>query len=370
MNGLKPGSKTVTSQRLEKSVPYLDTLEAIETSLQQSLQELPPPKPGHVRGTGVASCFKNVGLGLGMPESTSAGIDLLENGRIRVRVGGAELGQGSNTVLAQIAAQALDVPYHAIEILDCDTALTPDGGITSASRTTFMSGNAVLLAAQEFSRLLAEKYQVSGPYTAEKFNKLAAELKEENITLSIEATYTPPPTYSLDAQGEDQSTKFLSFSYATQLAIVDIDPESYEVYVRKIIAAHDVGKTINPLGAIGQIEGSCIMGLGYAISEEFILDRGYLITDTLAKVGIPTINHSPEVKVILIEDPDPLGPLGAKGIAEAAMIPTAPAITNGIRRALDVRIRNLPATPDRIAQAISLRQVNDLRGIVPKKVGK
>jgi CO/xanthine dehydrogenase Mo-binding subunit len=115
-----------------------------------------------------------------------------------------------------------------------------------------------------------------------------------------------------------------------------------------MIAAHDVGRTINPLGARGQIEGSCVMGLGYALSEEFILDHGYLATDTLAKVGIPTINHSPPIEVILIEDPDPNGPFGAKGIAEAAAIPSAPAITNAIHAATGIRIRRLPATPERI----------------------
>jgi CO/xanthine dehydrogenase Mo-binding subunit len=152
----------------------------------------------------------------------------------------------------------------------------------------------------------------------------------------------------LEASGEDEQTKFVSYSYATQAAIVDVDEESGEVFVRRMIAAHDVGRAINPHGAIGQIEGSCLMGIGYAISEELILDRGYLVTDTLAKVGIPFIKDAPEIDVLLIEDADPHGPFGAKGIAEAAAIPTAPAVTNAIYDAIGVRIRELPATPDRV----------------------
>jgi CO/xanthine dehydrogenase Mo-binding subunit len=289
-----------------------------------------------------------VGLGLGLPEATSAGIDLLETGKVRVRVGGAELGQGSNTVLAQIAAQSLGIPYAMIDMVDCDTGVTPDGGITSASRTTFMSGNAILTASEVFLRELREKYFISMPCSTDRLKNLARELASENVRLSVEATYHPPVTYSLEAKEENKNTKFVSFSYATQAAIIDIDPETCEVYVRKMIAAHDIGKAINPNAAKGQIEGSCVMGLGYAISEEFILDQGYLATDTLAKVGIPTIAFSPEVEVILIEEPDPLGPFGAKGIAEAAAIPSAPAITNAIYDAIQVRIRRLPATPDRI----------------------
>jgi CO/xanthine dehydrogenase Mo-binding subunit len=119
-----------------------------------------------------------------------------------------------------------------------------------------------------------------------------------------------------------------------------------------MIAVHDVGRAINPLGARGQIEGSCVIGMGYALSEELILDKGRLATDTLAKIGIPTISHSPSIDVILLEDPEPSGPFGAKGIAEAATVPSAPAIINAIHDAVKVRIYRLPATPDRVAGAI------------------
>jgi CO/xanthine dehydrogenase Mo-binding subunit len=255
-------------------------------------------------------------------------------------------------VVAQIAAQALGIPYSLVDTLSCDTALTPDGGITSASRTTFMSGNAVLEAAPQFLAELQAAMPEGSPITPETLAGLADSMVAKGQCLTVEHIYQPPPTYSLEAEGDGQTTKFVSFSYATQAAIVDVDQASGEIFVRRMIAVHDVGRTINPHGARGQIEGSCLMGLGYAISEEFVLDQGYLATDTLAKVGIPFIQDTPPVDVQLLEDPEPLGPFGAKGIAEAAAIPTAPAILNALYRATGVRIRRLPATPDRVVMGM------------------
>ena len=348
VNGLRVGSTTATGQPLLASVPFVETVDAVEEALAEAMKVLPLPAPGHKRGVGVASCYKNVGLGLGMPEPTGVGIDLTDEGRILVRFGGAELGQGADTVVAQMAAQALGVPYSLVDILSCDTALTPDGGITSASRTTFMSGNAVLEAAPSFLDKLRAAMPGEARITQESLADLAEALAARQECLTVERTYHPPPTYSLEATGDEENVKFVSFSYATQAAITDVDEASGEVFVRKMIAVHDVGHTINPHGARGQIEGSCLMGLGYAISEEFVLDRGYLATDTLAKVGIPFMQDTPPVDVQLLEDPEPLGPYGAKGIAEAAAIPTAPAILNAVYRATGVRIRQLPATPDRV----------------------
>ncbi len=352
INGLRVGSATATGQVLTASVPYLQTLDLVEEALAEAERTLPPPTAGHRRGVGVASCYKNVGLGLGMPEPTSVAIDLSPGGRVLVRFGGAELGQGAETVVAQMAAQALGVPYDLVDLLACDTARTPDGGITSASRTTFMSGNAVIEAAPRFLKRLAALLPDGARLSRETLAILGRDLQARGEMLSVEHIYQPPPTYPLEARGVEEGTKFVSFSYATQAAIVDVDEASGEVHVRKMIAAHDVGRTINPHGAEGQIEGSCLMGMGYAVSEEFILERGHLATDTLAKVGIPVIQDAPPVEVRLIEDPDPNGPYGAKGIAEAAAIPTAPAILNAICRATGTRIRRLPATPDRVALAL------------------
>jgi len=358
LNGLRPGSSTATGQVLTSSVPFLETLRLVEEKVAQAMAELPPPAPGQRRGVGVGCCYKNVGLGLGLPEPAGVVLELMPQGRILVRIGGADLGQGSTTVVAQIAAQALGVPYTLVDVLACDTARTPDGGITSASRTTFMSGNAVVEAAPLFlAKLRAEglesreagKQCVS--WSAEMLANLAARLQAEGRTLAVQHTYHPPPTYGLEAVAPAQRPNFVTFSYATQAAIVDVDEATGQVDVRQIIAAHDVGRVINPQGARGQIEGSCLMGLGYALSEEFILDHGYLVTATLASAGIPTIKDAPPVEVLLVEDAEPHGPYGAKGMAEAAAIPTAPAIVNAIHDAIGGRIRQLPATLERVLGA-------------------
>jgi aldehyde oxidoreductase len=352
INGLRPGSFTVTGQPILKSVPYLETLAQIEPAISAAMLDLPQPEPGCKRGVGIASSYKNVGIGLGIPEPTSVIIKLTPEGRIQLLIGGAELGQGSDSTLAQIAAESLQVPYSLIDIVCCDTSVTPDGGITSGSRTTFMSGNAIV----ETVPLFLEQIRAELPYGTELtpfvLKQLAAFLQLEERTVSVEHTYTPPPTFPLSMQGEAERSKFVTFSYATQAAIVDVNTSTGEVKVLKMIAVHDVGRTINPQGARGQIEGSCVMGMGYALSEEFILDKGYLATDTLAKVGVPTINHSPAINVILVEDSDPHGPFGAKGIAEAAAVPSAPAILNAIKNATGVRICRLPATPDRVLRAL------------------
>jgi len=351
-NGLRIGSRTATGQILNASVPFLQTIDRAEEEVERALKELPPPLPGLKRGIGIASSYKNVGLGLGMPEPTGVILELQPDGKILVLFGGAELGQGSDTTIAQIAADALQVPYNQIEVYACDTGKTPDGGITSASRTTYMSGNAVMEAAPEFKAMLADEVGHLGPYHEYELVDAGKNLQENGRKLIYSHTYNPPKTFPLDAKGEDERTNFVTFSYATQAAILDVDPTTGEVEVRKMIAVHDVGRTINPLGAKGQIEGSCIIGMGYALSEELILDKGYLATDTLAKIGIPTIAHSPSIEVVLLEDPEPTGPFGAKGIAEAATVPSAPAVINAIHDAVKVRIYRLPATPDRVAGAI------------------
>ena len=351
-NGLRIGSRTATGQVLKASVPFLQTIDRAEEEITKALAVLPPPQKGLKRGIGIASSYKNVGLGLGLPEPTGVILELKPDGKILVLFGGAELGQGSDTTIAQITADALQIPYSHIEVYACDTGMTPDGGITSASRTTYMSGNAVMEAAPGFSSLLADEIGHLGPFTSDELAAAAKELYGQGRKLAFSHTYNPPKTFPLDAKGEGENTNFVTFSYATQAAILDVDLSTGEVEVRKMIAVHDVGRAINPLGAKGQIEGSCIIGMGYALSEELILEKGYLATDTLAKIGIPTIAHSPSIEVVLLEDPEPSGPFGAKGIAEAATVPSAPAIINAIHDAVKVRIYRLPATPDRVAGAI------------------
>lgn len=371
LNGLQVGSVTTAGQTLRESVALMQTLDLAE----EASRDLPAPRRGKKQGIGVASCYKNVGVGLGLHmDYGGAVMELAPDGRIVVRVGGVDLGQGSDTALAQIAAQTVGVPFDQVEIMPVDTVESPDGGVTSASRTTYISGNAVLLAGQQFkesmlsfvagrhklkpSQVILENGRFTDTSTGQILRSVA-DLAGEGKEFKAEYRYDSSETYSLwphGPPGEEELPKgtdfFFSYSYATQVAVVEVDEKTGEVEVVKMVAAHDVGRAINPQMLESQIEGSCLMGLGYALKEEFQLDRGRLVTDNLRKCRIPTFKDTPEIVTIIVEDPEPSGPFGAKGIAEAAAIPTAPAIINAIHDAVGVYIHDLPATPERVLTAL------------------
>lgn len=372
MNALEEGSMTTAGQTLRDSVPLKRTI----ASAREALRDLPPPRKGAKRGIGVACSYKNVGVGLGLHmDSGGAAVELTPEGRLLVRIGGVDLGQGSNTTIAQIAAQVTGVPLGAVDVAAIDAFTAPDGGVTSASRTTYVSGNAVLEAGKKLRAALIEyaarRLGVNPADVTMKNGRFAdhekalASLKEvagmaaaDGVRFAADHRYDSPPTFELwhhgppDPNAPKGSDYFFSYSFATQVAVVDVDEVLGKVDVVKIVAAHDVGRAINPQGIEAQIEGSCIMGMGYALTEEFKLDRGRLVTDNLKKCHVPTFKETPEIVTIIVEDEEPSGPFGAKGIAEAAAIPTAPAIVNAIYDAVGVRIRCLPATPEKIMNAM------------------
>jgi CO/xanthine dehydrogenase Mo-binding subunit/aerobic-type carbon monoxide dehydrogenase small subunit (CoxS/CutS family) len=372
MNGVEVGSISCAGQTLHASVPLKQTIELA----REAMEPLPPLREGWERGVGVACSYKNVGVGLGLDmDSAAAKLEFEPNGNLIVRIGGVDLGQGSDTAIAQIAAQSTGVPFGQVTVSPVDAVRSPDGGVTSASRTTYVSGNAVTEAGKKLRKRMIE-------FAAQNLDSAPAEIKfddgrfsrndgssisllelaglanEQGITLAADHHYIPPPTFELwhhgppDPDALTGSDYFFTYSYATQIAVLDVDTRLGRVEVVKIIAAHDVGRAINPLGVESQIEGSCLMGMGYALTEEFILDNGYLVTDNFRKCHIPTFKDSPEIVSIIVEDAEPSGPFGAKGIAEAAAIPTAPAIINAIRDAVGITMRDLPATPMKILDAL------------------
>jgi len=369
LNMLEPGTATATGDLLQDSVGAKATLRAVRQALAATPR--PVPRPGRRIGVGVAAAFKNVGLGGGACDEAEAVVELGADGTVTVRVGCADLGQGAETAMAQIAAQVAGVPLAAIRVHAGDTLLDPPGAMTTASRETFITGNAVLAAAREWR---AQAVQAAGEETgrpaagltlqAGRFvdadgrtvldlPELAERLQERGRTLRARAHYVAPETrpYSdVPAGAYDPSEHRLhcAYCYGAQAAIVEVDEATGEVEVHRIIAAHDVGTIINPQAAEGQVEGGVVMGLGYALSEEFVLHQGRIVTDTLRKLGLPTIAHLPEITVLLIENPHPQGPLGAKGMAELPTSATAPAILNAIYDAIGVRIRELPARPERV----------------------
>jgi aldehyde oxidoreductase len=368
LNALEDHDPTITGQVLGAGVGMRACLEALRprwklahaeaAALNQNMDT--PLR----RGVGVAGMWYGCG-NTSLPNPSTMRIGLQRNGRIAIHMGAVDIGQGSFTVVTQICAEALGVPLGCFDLLPADTDISPDCGKTSASRQTFVSGNAAMLAGKQLRKAIL---QMAGEWPestkivlgdgslllAEKFRRRYADLHElpldeRGYILSAEVTFDPP-TKTLDKDG--QGVPYAVYGFGAHLAEVEVDLELGTVRVLKLTAAHDVGRAINPTLIEGQIEGGVAQGLGMALMEEFVPGKGENLHDYL----IPTIGDVPLVESILIEDPSPVGPFGAKGIGEQALIPTAPAILNAIYDAAGVRIAKLPATPDKVRAAIRLKR--------------
>lgn len=368
LNGLRVGSVTATGQRLRESVGLLETIDRVEAAARKLGQEvLIPAGPDKRRAWGFACCLKNVGLGDGLPDTAGAAVDLTDEGGAVVRIGAAEVGQGLVGIAAQIAAEVLGVPCERVQVVG-DTDRTLDGGPTVASRQTFITGNAVRRAALEVREQLATtaaemlgvscdaldfaRGQVTAPGGREvHLEEVIALARQKGQPLSVEHVYRPPATVPL---GEPGDTHFV-YGFATQAALVEVDARTGQVEVLKVIAAHDVGRAINPQAISGQLEGGVVMGMGFALSEELALEGGVVQNADLARYRVPRIGQTPEVVPIIVEAATSEGPFGAKGVGEITSIPTAPAIVNAIYAATGVRITELPATPERMRAALQMR---------------
>ena len=312
---------------------------------------------------GIASCWYGCG-NTGLPNPSTIRIGITAKGQLCLHQGATDIGQGANTVVAQIAADALGLPVGDIELIGPDTHLTPDCGKTSASRQTYVTGKAAMLAGQALrARILAMSNMGDGATLRLDGATLRVEegggsrqIALADLTpdchgyvLSAEETYDPP-TVGLDENG--QGTPYAVYGYGAQIAEVDVDMALGTVKVRRITAAHDLGRVINPILAEGQVEGGVAQGLGMALMEEYVPGR----TENLHDYLIPTVGDMPEIRSIFIEKPDPEGPMGLKGLGEHVLIPTAPAILNAIRHASGARITRLPALPHRVLAAIRAAQ--------------
>ncbi len=365
MNALRDGDRTVCGQELQ-GVGIVDCLEALKPSWAVSLAEAKTfnVETGHIRrGVGVASCWYGCGnTSLSNPSTVRIGVT--HEGRVVLHQGATDIGQGANTVMTQIASDALGLPIESFDLIGPDTALTPDCGKTSASRQTVVTGKATLLAAQALRKDILRRANMGDNATltldagrivvADGTHRQQIVLQSlspdaRGYAISAEETYDPP-TLPLDKNG--QGSPYAVYGYGAQLAVVDVDTALGTVKVRRIIAAHDLGHVINPLLAEGQIEGGIAQGLGMALMEEFIPGR----TENLHDYLIPTTGDMPTIETILIETPDPEGPLGAKGLGEHVLIPTAPAILNAIRHATGAEISKVPALPHRLLAAIKAKE--------------
>ncbi|MER8962901.1 molybdopterin-dependent oxidoreductase [Mesorhizobium sp. M0701] len=362
-NCLRNGSETVTGQRLESGVGIADCLEALRSHWRRALTDADAfnarSSSEKKRGVGVASCWYGCG-NTSLPNPSTIKVGISASGEVVLHQGAVDIGQGSNTVIAQICADALGLPLEKFMLKGADTAITPDAGKTSASRQTFVTGKAAEKAGralrEEILRFanVSEKAAIALDGTSlsiregeatRRVDLSSLKADPEGFVFRAEESYDPP-TLPLDAKG--QGKPYAVYGYGAQIAELEVDLRLGTVKLIKITAAHDVGKAINPLLAEGQIEGGIAQGIGMALMEEFIPGR----TENLHDYLIPTIGDVPPIETILIEVPDPEGPFGAKGLGEHVLIPTAPAILNAIRHATGVLVTKIPATPTRIRAAI------------------
>ncbi len=359
-NAIRPGDATATGQVIEASAGLVQCLDALSPHWQAALDEVAAfDDPARVRGVGIGCMWYGIG-NTSMSNPSTMRIGLGTDGTVTFFNGAVDIGQGSNTILTQIAADALGLPVGCIGLVMGDTDRTTDAGKSSASRQTFVSGKATELAARDLRARILRQVN-AGPGAAIRIDGATLRVVDQGVaheidlgTLAADAdglvlTGTgsfDPPTSPLDAHG--QGPPYATYAFAAQMAVVEVDPELGTTKVLKIVAAHDVGRAINPIQVEGQIEGGIAQGLGLALMEEYLPGQ----TENLHDYLIPTIGDLPEIDVILVEDPEPLGPFGAKGVGEPGLVPTAPAILGAIRHATGVRVTRVPVLPHRLRQAI------------------
>lgn len=355
LNALRDGDASATGQVL-RMVGIHDCLVALKRHWTRALGDAQGQQG---RGVGVASCWYGCG-NTALPNPSTIRIGLSPLGEVVLHQGATDIGQGSNTVIAQIAAEALGLPLSAFRLVGPDTGLTPDAGKTSASRQTFVTGRAAMAAAENLrAEILLRANAGEGAIltldgsiltvrdkgTSARIDLAALHADEHGLLLTAEGSYDPP-TSALDANG--QGAPYALYGYGAQMVEVEVDRALGTVRLLKITAAHDVGRAINPMLAKGQIEGGIAQGIGLALMEEYLPGR----TENLHDYLIPTFGDVPPIESLLIEVPDPEGPFGAKGLGEHVLIPTAPAILNAIRHATGAEITRIPALPHRVLEAL------------------
>jgi len=323
------------------------------------------------RGIGMASMI-HVGGGARVYKSDGCGtiIKIDDFGTVNVITGATDMGQGSDTVIAQIVAEELGVRIEDVLVIHTDTDVCPWDVGAHASRTTFVAGNSALGAARKVKQMLLE---VAGQTLGESpenldirdrmvFSKKDPEKKSPLGKILRSAHYTTGgkmvmAEHFYDPNNENLDREFkgnlsVTYAYGTHGVEVEVDKETGQVKILRYVAAHDVGKAINPMLLEGQVYGGATMGIGYALTERLILENGKVMNPNFLDYKILTAKDVPNIEAIVVETEDPFGPFGAKGIGEPGLVPTAPAIANAIYDAVGVRIKDLPITPEKILTAL------------------
>jgi len=322
------------------------------------------------RGRGLACMWYPIGFTVAANPSAAI-VKVNEDGTVTLLTGTVETGQGSLTVLAQIAAEELGVATDDVHVVSADTDTTPMDTGAIASRTTYVTGNAIRLAAANAKAIL---FEVAAPMLGVKPEQLEARDRkiqvqgypQRNLGIGEVANHAQvrmgqpplgsaswnPPTVPLDPE-TGQGKPFSTYVYATQIAEVEVDDETGEVAVLRIVASHDCGTPINPMLVEGQVEGGISMGVGFALQEEILFDAaGRQVNPNLTNYIMPTTLDMPEIEVNIVQSYDPTGPFGAKGVGEPTSVPTAAAIANAIYDAVGVRVTSLPMTSEKVLAAI------------------
>lgn len=286
-------------------------------------------QPALRRGIGIACAFKNVGFSFGAPEQSWATVELQGDSDIEQAIvyhAGADCGQGAHTIFAQVAAEALGLPVEKVKLVVSDTATSKTSGSTSASRMTFMAGNSIKGAAIE----------ALGKWRSEERPAIAT------------CQYRPPRTTPLDPETGKSEPNF-AYGYVAEAVEVEVDTETGEVRLLRVICADDVGCAINPQQVQGQIEGAVVQAAGYALMENFVQKNGQVLTRGLSTYLIPTVLDIPDhIESVVLEYPDPIGPYGARGMGEMPFLPLVPAITAAVRNATGIWFDEFPLTPERV----------------------
>jgi CO/xanthine dehydrogenase Mo-binding subunit len=303
---------------------------------------------------------------------------------VELRVSVIDMGQAIRTCMLQLAAESTGLDPRSFDMITGDTELTHPHRSASGQRQTLISGNAVVMAGKAFKEKLLDAVagwsgipvsdlavaqgevrtqwsQYRNEATVMTLAQAAAKARERMETISAEAEYVAPTTYPLsDVEAKkrvprDQYRNYPTYSYATQVALVEVEEATGEVKVVRVIAAHDVGKIINPQQIRGQLVGSIVMMQGYTLTEDYPLKEGRPLQRhvTFGRLGLPLSTDIPTVRLEIVENPFPEGPFGAKGISEIATVPSPPAILNAIYDATRVRVRALPVNPDELKRGMN-----------------
>jgi len=366
----RKGDQSFTHARINQA-------EVIEVILNKAIEERErmqkiPAGTGKISGVGIALSVQTMGLGFRVKDDSTNKIEWLPDGRLLLSLGSPDLGQGLATVSAQIIAESLGIPFENVIILPIDTSISPDGGVTCASRMTYSVGNSLLIASRKMIELLLQEasdllhvekkeihyengyliHRKNDKRTCIPVREVLGRVAEEDRKLEVSGTFSFP--YGPETPNHlPFGMPHVMFCFGAHVARVEIDPQMGTVEVKEVSAIHDVGKIINRQAVEGQIEGGIVTGIGYAISENLKLKDDQQWVNNFTEYLLPTTMDVPEISITLLEYPEETGPFGAKGIGEISLVPTAPAITNAIFDAMGVRVTAIPVIPEKIMQKIT-----------------